>query len=181
MRFAVKTQSGPATYENVQRACCGPAPAPKVARKQSPGSTRHSYVASWRVVLVPFSTYDQIERRLLENVMLRGLGRLITGSMMFYITPASAQYAPVDTTPMGQTATGVMANKISGDIASRNVRSNSVSSRCLADSGPGAERRAMEAQYDKLLRSNGRQRADAWRAEHGRRYRAKLKAEGKCR
>ncbi len=113
--------------------------------------------------------------------MLRGIGCLIAGLILFHVAPASAQYAPVDTTPMGQTATGVMANKLSGDIASKKARSNSVSSRCSADSGPGPERRAMEAQYTKLLRSNGQQRADAWRAEHGRRYRAKLKAEGKCR
>jgi len=105
---------------------------------------------------------------------------LIAGTVLLHDAPANAQYAPVDTTPMGQTATGVMANKLSGDIASRKARSNSVSSRCLADSGPGPERRAMEAQYAKLLRSNGRQHADAWRAEHGRRYRAKLKAEGEC-
>jgi hypothetical protein len=113
--------------------------------------------------------------------MLRGFACLIAGLMLLQAAPASAQYAPVDTTPMGQTATGVMANRLSGDIASRKARSNSVSSRCLADSGPGLERRAMEAQYAKLLRSSGRQRADIWRAEHGRRYRAKLKAEGKCK
>lgn len=113
--------------------------------------------------------------------MPRGIFSLGAGLVLFYIAPASAQYAPVDTTPMGQTATGVMANKLSGDIAGKKSRSNSVSSRCLADSGPGPERRAMEAQYAGLLRSSGQQRADAWRAEHGRRYRAKLKAEGKCK
>ena len=120
-------------------------------------------------------------QRSLESGVLRRMSCLIAGAVLLHSAPASAQYAPVDTTPMGQTATGVMANKLSGDIASRKARSNSVSSRCLADSGPGPERRAMEAQYAKLLRSNGRQRADAWRAEHGRRYRAKLKAEGKCK
>lgn len=113
--------------------------------------------------------------------MLRLFCCLVAGSALFHIAPAQAQYAPVDTTPMGHTATGVMANKLSGDIASKKSRSNSVSSRCFADSGPGPERRAMEAQYARLLRSNGRQHADAWRAEHGRRYRAQLKAEGKCR
>jgi hypothetical protein len=113
--------------------------------------------------------------------MLRGIYGLGVGLALFHVAPASAQYAPVDTAPMGHTATGVIANKLSGDIASKRSRSNSVSSRCFADSGPGPERRAMEAQYADMLRSSGRQRADAWRAEHGRRYRAKLKAEGKCK
>lgn len=106
---------------------------------------------------------------------------LVAAFGMWHAAPAGAQYAPVDTAPMGQLATGVMANKLSGDIASKKSRSTSVSSRCLADSGPGPERRAMEAEYSNVLQSEGQQRADAWRAEHGRRYRAKLKAEGKCR
>ena len=99
---------------------------------------------------------------------------LISGASAF------AQYAPVDPMPPGQTATGVMANKISGDIANGKSRSSSISSRCFADSGPGPERRAMEAEYKQRLSSNGKTKADAWRAAHGRAYRAKLVADGKC-
>ena len=112
--------------------------------------------------------------------MLRRLSCLIAGTVLLHSAPASAQYAPVDTTPLGHIATGVMANKLSGDIANDKASSNSISRRCLADSGPGPERRAMEAEYGRVLKAGGRQRADAWRAEHGRRYRAKLKADGKC-
>lgn len=98
----------------------------------------------------------------------------------FSITPAFAQYAPVDPVPLGQTATGVMANKLSGDIASGESRSNSVSSRCFADSGPGPERRAMESEYQQRLNTEGQASADAWRAQHGREYRAALVKAGKC-
>lgn len=100
---------------------------------------------------------------------------------MFCAAPVSAQYAPVDPVPRGNAATSVMANKLSGDIASGNDRaSKSVSGRCLADSGPGPERRAMESEYRRRLTTNGRAGADAWRAEQGRAYRAKLIASGKC-
>lgn len=97
-----------------------------------------------------------------------------------FVTPAYAQYAPVDPAPLGHTATSVMGNKLSGDIASGKTGSNSVSKRCLADSGPGPERRAMEAEYARRLSSGGKASADAWRAQHGRAYRARLVAEGKC-
>lgn len=100
--------------------------------------------------------------------------------MLVSAAPAFAQYAPVDTTPLGQTATGVIANKLSGDIASGTSGSNKVSSRCFADSGPGPERRAMEAEYARRLTSSGKAGADAWREQHGRDYRAKLVADGKC-
>lgn len=95
--------------------------------------------------------------------------------------PAFAQYAPVDPMPLGQTATGTMANKLSGDIASGKTGSNSVSSRCLADSGPGPERRAMQAEHARRAKSDGKAAADAWVQEHGRQYRARLVAEGKCK
>ena len=94
--------------------------------------------------------------------------------------PAVAQYAPVDPMPLGQSATSVMANKISGDIASGKSGSNSISSRCFADSGPGAERRAMEAEYARRLGSTGKASADAWRSAQGRAYRSGLIAAGKC-
>lgn len=96
---------------------------------------------------------------------------------------AIAQYAPVDPMPMGQTGMGTMANKISGDIAGGKTGkggSVAISSRCLADSGPGPERRAMEAEYKRRLASSGKASADSWRAAHGRTYRAGLVAAGKC-
>lgn len=74
-----------------------------------------------------------------KSVSLAMIAGLLTGG------PAIAQYAPVELMPAGQTATSVMANKISGDISSGKSGSTTVSSRCLADSGPGPERRAMEA------------------------------------
>lgn len=102
-------------------------------------------------------------------------------TLLILAAPAIAQYAPVDPMPLGQTATSTMANKLSGDIADGTTGSNSVSSRCLADSGPGPERRAMEAEYARQLETRGKASADAWREEHGRRYRAKLVAAGKCK
>lgn len=108
------------------------------------------------------------------------LGLAIPASILIPL-PAMAQYAPVDPIPMGQTATGVMANKLSGDIARGTTRSRSVSARCSADSGPGPERRAMEADYARRLKTAGKAGADAWRAAHGRAYRARLVAQGKCR
>lgn len=103
-----------------------------------------------------------------------------TTALLILNGPALAQYAPVDPMPAGQTATGVMANKISGDIASGKSSSGAKSSRCMADSGPGPERRAMEAEYRQRLQSQGKAKADAWREQHGRNYRAGLVAAGKC-
>lgn len=105
----------------------------------------------------------------------------VSAALLLFNQSAQAQYAPVDPMPMGQTATSTMANKLSGDIANGNSRSNSVSARCLADSGPGPERRAMEAEYKRRLAAKGTANANAWRAEHGRRYRAALVAAGKCK
>ena len=105
----------------------------------------------------------------------------VSADLLLFNQSAQAQYAPVDPMPMGQTATSTMANKLSGDIANGNSRSNSVSARCLADSGPGPERRAMEAEYKRRLAAKGTANANAWRAEHGRRYRAALVAAGKCK
>ncbi|MDV3457548.1 hypothetical protein RZN05_11185 [Sphingomonas sp. HF-S4] len=102
-------------------------------------------------------------------------------AFLLWSEPALAQYAPVDPIPLGHTATSVMGNKLSGDIANRRTRSRSVSSRCLADSGPGPERRAMEAEYARRSRTAGKASADAWRAQRGREYRARLIAQGKCK
>ena len=101
--------------------------------------------------------------------------------MMWLIgSRVSAQYAPVDPMPTGQATTSVMANKLSGEIAGGKSGGTSVSSRCFANSGPGPERRAMEADYKRRLKSDGERSAAAWRDEQGRQYRARLVAEGKC-
>ncbi|ABI77800.1 putative lipoprotein [Hyphomonas neptunium ATCC 15444] len=110
----------------------------------------------------------------------RKLAHALPLAFMLSCSSAVAQYAPVDTTPQGQTATGVIANKLSGDIAGGESGSNTISSRCFADSGPGPERRAMEAEYAERLNVAGKADADAWREQHGRDYRARLVAEGKC-
>lgn len=95
-------------------------------------------------------------------------------------SPTYAQYVPVDPAPLGQSSMSTMANKLSGDIASGERRSNTVSRRCFEDSGPGPERRAMEAEYARRLAADGRAAADAWKAEHGRQYRARLVQQGLC-
>lgn len=113
--------------------------------------------------------------------MMRTFFEITTASLILCaFGPAVAQYAPVDPMPAGQAATGVMANKLSGNIARGKTSSKSVSSRCFADFGPGPERRAMEAEYKQRLRAQGKVQADAWRDEHGRKYRAGLVAAGKC-
>lgn len=112
--------------------------------------------------------------------MLRLIAYGCAASALCFGGSAIAQYAPVDPMPLGQASTSVMANKLSGDIASKKSGPSALSSRCFADSGPGPERRALEAGYAQRLQSSGRQRADAWRAEQGRQYRAGLRARGKC-
>ncbi|CAM3613943.1 hypothetical protein ACT3TQ_14005 [Halomonas sp. AOP12-C2-37] len=112
--------------------------------------------------------------------MKRTLLSITTAWVLFPLGTAFAQYAPVDPMPLGQSSTSVMANKLSGDIASGTTGSNSVSSRCFANSGPGPERRAMEAEYEQRLATEGKAQADAWLDQHGREYRAGLVAEGKC-
>lgn len=103
-----------------------------------------------------------------------GIAGLSSGS-------AFGQYAPVDPMPMGQAATGRMANKLSGDIAGGTTGSGSVSSRCFANSGPGPERRAMQAEHERRMKADGKAAADAWVDRQGRKYRAGLVAAGKCK
>lgn len=109
---------------------------------------------------------------------------LAIGMFVLALAPTGAafgQYAPVDPMPSGQTSTSVMANKLSGDIAGGNAGANSVSSRCFANSGPGAERRAMEAEHALRRKTYGKASADAWVEAQGRKYRAGLRAAGKCK
>ena len=113
--------------------------------------------------------------------MIRLIAPILTLTVMASNAPALAQYAPVDPMPMGHTATSVMGNKISGDIASGKTQSNTQSSRCFANSGPGAERRAQEAAYARRLKVDGKVKADEWLKQEGQAYRAGLVAQGKCK
>jgi hypothetical protein len=51
---------------------------------------------------------------------------------------------------------------------------------CSADALPIAERRRMQAEYQRRLRADGKSSADAWVNEQGRRFRERLAAEGVC-
>lgn len=77
------------------------------------------------------------------------------------------QMAPA--TPASQTAP-----------ASRGNRAQADASACSAEALPAADRRRMEAEYHRILRSQGRASADAWVHEQGRLFRQKLVAQGVC-
>jgi len=51
---------------------------------------------------------------------------------------------------------------------------------CSADALPAADRRAMEAEYVRRARDDGKASADAWVHEQGRRFHLKLVEEGIC-
>lgn len=51
---------------------------------------------------------------------------------------------------------------------------------CTADLLPAAERRAMERDYIRRARDDGKPSADAWVEEQGRRFHLKMVAEGVC-
>ena len=51
---------------------------------------------------------------------------------------------------------------------------------CSADALPASDRRRMEQEYVRRVRSDGKPSADAWVAEQGRKFRMKLVAEGVC-
>lgn len=51
---------------------------------------------------------------------------------------------------------------------------------CSVDALPASERRAMEVEYVRRHRADGKASADAWVQEQGRRFRAKLIADGVC-
>lgn len=51
---------------------------------------------------------------------------------------------------------------------------------CSADALPAADRRRMEIEYVRRVRSDGRASADAWVREQGQRFRLRLVAEGIC-
>lgn len=142
------------------------------------GTTARSIARGWITSQIFYSLIRGHWETLMKFFAISGMA---SAGILLLNQSALAQYAPVDPMPMGQTATSTMANKLSGDIAGRNSQSNSVSSRCLADSGPGPERRSMEAEYTRRLAAEGAANANAWRAEHGRRYRAALVAAGKCK
>lgn len=51
---------------------------------------------------------------------------------------------------------------------------------CSADALPAADRRRLEAEYVRRVRSDGRASADAWVREQGQRFRLTLEARGVC-
>lgn len=67
-------------------------------------------------------------------------------------------------------------NKQNGIDTNRSKPSRS----CSADALPAAERRAMEAEYARRQRVDGKASAYAWVQEQGRRFRMKLIADGVC-
>lgn len=52
---------------------------------------------------------------------------------------------------------------------------------CPSDALPAAERQRLQAEYAERLQRDGRRSADAWSAEQGRQFRARLEAEGVCK
>lgn len=51
---------------------------------------------------------------------------------------------------------------------------------CSADALPAADRRAMEGEYARRFRSDGRASADAWIREQGKRFHQQLVDDGVC-
>jgi len=58
--------------------------------------------------------------------------------------------------------------------------SSPTSKACSADALPAADRKRMEAEYMRRLKTSGKARADAYVQRQGRLYRQKLEAEGVC-
>lgn len=72
-------------------------------------------------------------------------------------------------------------NKANGIDPDKGKSARSTSSRaCSLDSMPAAERRAMEQEYRRRDKVDGRASANAWIGEQGARFRMKLVAEGVC-
>ena len=67
------------------------------------------------------------------------------------------------------------------DRQRRQARSaRTTSSACSADALPAAERRAMEREYLRRSKADGRASADEWVREQGRLFRARLARQGVC-
>lgn len=66
-------------------------------------------------------------------------------------------------------------------LASRQIASEPrAATNCSTRSLPLSERRRMESEYGSRFTKDGKASADAWAHEQGRRFRAKLVAEGQC-
>lgn len=52
--------------------------------------------------------------------------------------------------------------------------------KCSAEALPAADRKRMEAEYMRRLRTDGKESADAWVREQGKRFHMKLVADGVC-
>ena len=71
--------------------------------------------------------------------------------------------------------------RTSAQSTSLHLASSSPTSKaCSADALPAADRKRMEAEYMRRLKSSGKASADAYAQRQGRLYRQKLEAEGVC-
>lgn len=107
---------------------------------------------------------------------------IFAGSILAVSVPADAQQM-VDIPIWSNGILGQQALRSAYDNADRasGIRSRKGPTRaCSADALPAADRRAMEVQYMRRLKEDGKASADAWVNEQGRRFHAKLVAEGKC-
>ena len=112
--------------------------------------------------------------------MARGLW-IFTGLAALVPAPAIAQMADIP----------IWSNGILGQQALRNTydnynKANGIDARqgnqakCSADSLPPSQRRAMEQEYARRSRTDGKASADAWVREEGKAFRMKLVAQGVC-
>ena len=74
----------------------------------------------------------------------------------------------------------VSTSYATGGVHLVSVNQGTASRQCSAEALPAAERRRMQAEYQRRLRADGKSNADAWVKEQGRRFRERLIAEGVC-
>lgn len=111
---------------------------------------------------------------------------LVMAALMVIPLPASAQLVDVPIWSngiLGQQAlrsTYDNFDEAHGIDKKKGSASSAPSRQCSADALPAADRRAMETEYVRRARADGKASADAWVHEQGRRFHAKLVASGTC-
>ena len=111
---------------------------------------------------------------------------LVTAALVMAPMPVAAQMVDVPIWSngiLGQQAlrsTYDNYDKAHGIDKGKGQSSSATSRQCSADALPAAERRAMEIEYKRRARADGKASADAWVHEQGRRFYAKLVASGAC-
>lgn len=111
---------------------------------------------------------------------------LLMAALVMIPMPASAQLVDVPIWSngiLGQQAlrsTYDNYDEANGIDKKKGPSSSATSRQCSADALPAAERRAMEIEYKRRARADGKASADAWVHEQGRRFYAKLVASGTC-